>query len=189
MHRRCTVRRSYAVYVRARASLVIHDGDGYRATDTERRIQSDGYRATDTERRIQSDGYRATDTFVGSTFGIYTHAHVANHTSPITRRGSSPITRRGMQIVCVGVEACEHSARAKAMSFKTPALLHEEPAIECIEVDDQIRIQLATRAAMALVTDQKPCVMVLCKVAEANPQGKRRRSESEHTVVYAVVSV
>ena len=166
MHRRCTVRRSYAVYVRARASLVIHDGDGYRATDTERRIR----------------------------LWVQPLVYIHTHTSPITRRQSHVAVRRqshvaGMQIVCVGVEACEHSARAKAMSFKMPALLHEEPAIECIEVDDQIRIQLATRAAMALVTDQKPCVMVLCKVAEANPQGKRRRSESEHTVVYAVVSV
>ena len=172
MHRRCTVRRSYAVYVRARAShaLVIHDGDGYRATDT----------ATDTERRIQSDGYVCGFNL----WYIYTRTRRQSH---VAVRRQSHVA--GMQIVCVGVEACEHSARAKALSFKMPSSLHEQPAIECIEVDDQIRIQLATRAAMALVTDQKPCVMVLCKVAEANPQGKRRRSESEHTVVYAVVSV
>lgn len=92
-----------------------------------------------------------------------------------------------MRIVCVGAELCEVSAKTKAATYLPGAEWHVQPTIESVAADEQIRIQLATRAAMAHVCAEKPIVLVMCTTLPMS--GVKRRHDDSSTVVYAVVAL
>jgi hypothetical protein len=91
-----------------------------------------------------------------------------------------------MRVLCAGVELTHAAALIRARSF-VPATdkYHVMPVIETPESNEQIRIQLATRHALANMA-QHDHVVVICKT-ELETGGKRRHDESQ-THVYSVVS-